>query len=163
LLSHRGLLHRQDLQVELLRLQPTDRVANLRSTSTSAGLGNALAPLCAGACVFPFDLHSRGLNDLTLWIADRKITGLSFPASLFRIWLAALPDGCRLPSLRYVRVAGEPLYGVDVARAAQHLEGDWRICYLLSSTECATVAGRVLNSLRQLEQGVVPVGLPALG
>src|SRR5262249_31657376 len=62
LLSHRGLLHRQDLQVELLRLRPADRVANLLSTSTSAGLGNALAPLCAGACVFPFDLHSRGLH-----------------------------------------------------------------------------------------------------
>jgi acyl-coenzyme A synthetase/AMP-(fatty) acid ligase len=163
LLSHRSLLHCQDLQVEFLRLQPADRVANLRSTSTSAGLGNVLAPLCAGACVFPFDLHSRGLNDLTLWIATRKITGLSFAGSLFRTWVAALPDGCRLPSLRYVRVAGEPLYGVDVARVAQHLESDWRLCYLLSSTECATIAGRVLNSSSQLEQGMVPVGLPARG
>ena len=42
LLTHRALLHRQYFQVELLRLQPADRVANLRSTSTSAGLGNTL-------------------------------------------------------------------------------------------------------------------------
>ena len=163
LLTHRALLHRQDLQVELLRLQPADRVANLRSTSTSAGLGNTLAPLCAGACVLPFDLHSRGLHSLTPWIAARKITGLSFACSLFRTWLTALPDGCRLPSLRYIRVGAEPLYGVDVARAAQHLEGDWRICYQLSSTECPTMAGRIIDSSSQLEPGIVPVGLPMRG
>ena len=140
-----------------------NRVANLWPTSTSAGLGNTLAPLCAGACVLPFDLHSRGLHSLTPWIAARKITGLSFACSLFRTWLAVLPDGCRLPSLRYVRLGGDPLYGVDVARAAQHLRGDWRICYVLSSTECATMAGLILNSSSQLEQGVVPVGFPARG
>src|SRR5262245_3876854 len=163
LLSHRGLLHRQDLQVEFLRLQSADRVANLLSTSTSAGLGNVLAPLCAGACVFPFDLHSRGLHGLILWIATRKITGLSFAGSLFRTWLAVLPEDCRLPSLRYLRLGGEALYAVDVARAAQHLEGDWLICHQLSSTECATIASCILNSSSQLEQGVVPVGLPPRG
>jgi amino acid adenylation domain-containing protein len=159
-LTHRGLLHRQDLQVEFLGLQQADRVANLRPASTSAGLGNTLAPLSAGACVLPFDPHSRGLHSLTPWIAARKITGLSCASSLFRTWLAVLPDGCRFPLLRYVRLGGEPLYGVDVARAAQHLEGDWRICYQLSLTECAAIAGRILDSSSQVEQGAVPVGLP---
>ena len=163
LLTHRGLLHRHDLQAELLGLQQADRVANLWPTSTSAGLGNTLAPLCAGACVLPFDLHSRGLHSLTPWIAAQKITGLSFACSLFRTWLAVLPDGCRLPSLRYVRLGGDPLYGVDVARAAQHLGSDWRICYVLSSTECATMAGLTLNSSSQLGQGAVPVGFPVRG
>jgi acyl-CoA synthetase (AMP-forming)/AMP-acid ligase II/thioesterase domain-containing protein len=160
LLSHRGLLHREDFQVELLGLQQADRVANLRPTSTSAGLGNTLAPLWAGACVFPFDLQSRGLHSLAAWTATRKITGLSCACSLFRTWLAVLPGGCRLPSLRYVRVGGEPLYAMDVARGAQHLEGDWRICYQLSSTECATIAGCILDSSSQLEQGIIPVGAP---
>ena len=163
LLTHRGLLHRHDLQAELLGLQQADRVANLWPTSTSAGLGNTLAPLCAGACVLPFDLRSRGLHSLTPWIAARKITGLSFACSLFRTWLAVLPDGCRLPSLRYVRLGGDPLYGVDVARAAQHLGSDWRICYVLSSAECATMAGLTLNSSSQLGQGAVPVGFPVRG
>jgi amino acid adenylation domain-containing protein len=163
LLTHRGLLHREDFQVEFLGLQQADRVANLRPASTSAGLGNTLAPLYAGACVLPFDPHSRGLHTLTPWIAAQKITGLSCACSLFRTWLAILSDGCRLPSLRYVRVGGEPLYGVDVARAARHLGGDWRICYQLSSTECAVIAGRILDSSSELEQGAVPVGLPVRG
>jgi acyl-coenzyme A synthetase/AMP-(fatty) acid ligase len=109
LLTHLGLLQRADLQVELLGLQQTDRVANLRSASTSAGLRNTLAPLCAGASVLPFDPQSRGLHSLAPWIAERKITGLSCACSLFRTWLAVLPEGCRLPSLRYFHVGGEAL------------------------------------------------------
>jgi amino acid adenylation domain-containing protein len=163
LLTHRGLLHREDFQVESLELQQTDRVANLRPASTSAGLGNTLAALWAGACVLPFDPQSRGLHSLTSWIAARKITGLACACSLFRTWLAVLPDGCRVSSLRYVRLGGEALYGADVARAAQHLAGDWRICYMLSSTECATIAGRILDSSSQLEQGALPVGFPVRG
>src|SRR5262245_25390484 len=61
LLSHCSLLHREDFQVESLGLQQADRVANLRPASTSAGLGNTLAPLWAGACVLPFHPESGGL------------------------------------------------------------------------------------------------------
>src|SRR5262249_36363079 len=164
LLTHRGLLHREDFQVESLGgFQQTDRVAKLSPASTGAGLGITLAPLFARACGVPFDPPSRGLHSLATWIAARKITGLACVCSLFRTWLAVLPDGCRISSLRYVRLGGEPLYGVDVARAAQHLEGDWRICYMLISTECGMIAGRILDSSSQLEQGAVPVGLPLRG
>jgi amino acid adenylation domain-containing protein len=163
LLSHCSLLHREDFQVESLGLQQADRVANLRPASTSAGLGNTLAPLWAGACVLPFHPEIGGLHSLTPWIAARKITGLSCACSLFRTWLAVLPKGCRIPSLGYVRLGGETLYGVDVVRAAQHFEGDWRICYQLSSTECATIAGRILDSSSELKQGAVPIGFPMRG
>ena len=157
-LSHRSALHAPDVRSELLELRADDRVANLRSSGVVAGINTTLLPLLNGACLFPFDLHRRGLHGLTPWLNAQNITGISFSGSLLRTWLSSLDEDIRFPSLRFVSAGAEALYGADVVDLARHMEGDWRIVHTLGSTEAGIIAAEMFDPSSRPERGIVPVG-----
>ena len=116
--SHRSFTRRGDIRRAALGLSRSDRCANVRSGGVSSGFNNTLMPLLVGACLFPFDLHQHGLHKLSAWLLSEKITYISFSGSMLRTWLASLPEDAQFPSLRFIMVGGERLYGQDAARSA---------------------------------------------
>jgi amino acid adenylation domain-containing protein len=161
--SHRSLIRRCDVRYPLFGLGHSDRYANLRSSGVSVGINITLSSLLSGGCLFPFDLHRHGLQKLAAWLVAQKITYVSFSGSLLRTWLALLPDDVRFPALRFVEANSEPLYARDVARMAQHLEGDWRIGHSYASTESGVIAAQVFTSSCLPDAGIVAVGRPVDG
>ena len=162
-INHRSLLRWGDVRYPLFGLGRNDRYANLRSSGVVSGVINSLLPLFCGGTLFPFDLHCHGLQQLTPWLIAQKISHVSFPASLLRTWLASLPDDLRLPALRVVGATGDRLYAQDVIRASRHLEGDWRIGYQYSATECGIIAAQVFTSSWLPDTNIVAVGRPIDG
>lgn len=144
--SHRSLLRRNDIRNKLFPFNCFERSANLRSSATSAGLNATLLPLLSGGCLYPFDLHRRGLQELAPWLIAQKINYIGFSGSLLRSWLSLLPDNTRFPELKCVWMGGEALYARDVVRLSRHLKGDWRIAHTYSSTECGTVTVNVFTA-----------------
>jgi amino acid adenylation domain-containing protein len=161
--SHRSLIRRGDVRYPLFGLGRGDQYANLRSSGVSSGINNTMLPLLSGGCLFPFDLHRRGLHELAPWLIAHKITYVNFSGSLLRTWLGLIPEHLRFPTLRFVGVGGERLYGQDLVRLSQHLEGDWRIGHSYSSTECGTIAAAVFTSSGLSDADIVAVGRPVDG
>jgi len=161
--SHRSLIRRGDVRSSFFKLVPDGRHGNLRSSGVCTGINETFLPLLSGACLFPFDLHRRGLQELAPWLIAQKITYVSFSGSLLRAWLASLPKDVRFPALSFVRATGERLYAQDVIRMSRHLEGDWRIGHSYSSGEAGTIAAQVFTASRLPEPGIVAVGRPVDG
>lgn len=144
--THRGLLRRDDIRNEIFPFKCFERSANLRSSATSAGINATLLPLLSGGCLFPYDLHRRGLQELAPWLVAERISYIGFSGSLLRSWLALLPENIRFPALQCVWMGGEPLYARDVLSLSRHLKDDWRIAHTYSSTECGTVTVNVFTA-----------------
>ncbi|HMI96542.1 MAG TPA: non-ribosomal peptide synthetase [Micropepsaceae bacterium] len=156
--GHRGFLRGIELRGESLRVANGERFVHLRSMGYSAGIKDVFMVLFRGACLFPYDLRTRGLAQLSPWLNDKGITGFMSASSLFRTWLASLNDNDRFPMLRTISASSEPLYGEDILCAARHLTGDWRIAHSLSSTETGTIANLVYGPSSPVEQGIAPAG-----
>src|SRR5258708_30769057 len=62
--THRSLIRRGDVRSSLFGLAPNGRYANLRSSGVCTGINETFLPLLSGACLFPFDLHRQGLQEL---------------------------------------------------------------------------------------------------
>src|SRR5262249_54422972 len=90
--SHRRLIRWGEVRYPLFWFGRCDRYANLRSSAVQAGINNTLLPLLSGGSLFPFDLHRHGIQKLAPWLIAQEITFISFSCSLFRTWLASLPD-----------------------------------------------------------------------
>jgi amino acid adenylation domain-containing protein len=161
--SHRRLVHASDIRNRVARVGRGDRYANLRSSGVSSWIRNSLSPLFSGACLFPFDLHRHGLQQLAPWLIAQKITYVSLSSPLLRTWLALLPKDLRFPALRFVGTTDERLYGEDVIGISRYLEGDWRIGHSYASAECGTVTAQIFTSSRLPDTGIVAVGRPVDG
>jgi amino acid adenylation domain-containing protein len=159
-ISHRSSIRNCGDRNPVAKIGHSDRYANLASSGVYAWIRNSFSPLLSGSCLFPFDLRRHGLQKLTPWLIDQKITYVSFSGSLLRTWLASLPDNLRFPSLRFVGGTGERLYAQDVIRVSRHLEGDWQIGHAYSSTEAGFIATQIFTPLRLPDSGIVAAGCP---
>lgn len=162
-ISHAHLLRGVVNRTRLFEVRPTDRFAHVRSSGSSATVNVLLLPLLNGATLCVFDLHRQGLQNLGPWIVAKKATATLLTGSLLRTWVASLAADFRMPSLRMIGAGSESLYGSDVALAARHLEGDWRIFHYLSSTESGLVACQVMRPNSIPEPGILHVGFPVDG
>jgi len=160
LASHRTAMYSPKVRGAQLQITPNDRIANLRPTSTQAGLSNNFLPLVHGACLLPFDLHTNGLQRLGPWLNEMEVSGLTFTGSLLRTWLAALQPEFRLTTLRFAIATAEPLYAADVQALAQRLSGDWRLMHSLASSETGLTAVNMIGPHNIPQEGVVSVGHP---
>ena len=98
--SHRSLIRNCDVRNMIAGLGPGERYANLRSSGVYSWIRNSFSALLSGGCLFPFDLHRHGLQELAPWLISQKITYVSFSGSLLRTWLASLPEDFHFPALR---------------------------------------------------------------
>jgi surfactin family lipopeptide synthetase A len=83
-INHRSFIHSSHVRNLAAEVGRNDRHANLRSSGVSAGMLNTLLPLLSGGCLYPFDLHCQGLQNLAPWLIAQKITYISFSSSLVR-------------------------------------------------------------------------------
>lgn len=161
LLSQWSMVHGADSMGGPLGIRPGDRVANIRSSGYSAGINNVFLTLLGGGCLLPFDIAEEGMLKFSAFIDDAAITRFTITSSFFRTWIASLPQDHRLRTLSAIWVGGESLTGSDVARAARHLQGDWRLVHGYSSTETHPMVTRTLGPLNPWDDGTIAVRDPA--
>ena len=161
--GHRYLPHFTNVWSQTVQLESRDRVCILYGCGVSSGLNRSLATLLTGACLFPFDVNSRGLNGLAEWIESCRITVLVMAASLFRAWLSCLPADCRFPRLRLIEVATEPVSGIDVSNASRHLENGWKIVNVYGASEVGMIASAAFGPADAVGRGILPVGTSPAG
>ena len=159
-ISHAHLLRSVTNRTRLFEIRATDRFAYVRSVGSSASINVLLLPLLNGSTLCMFDLHREGLQNLGPWMVAENTTVILLTCSLLRTWVASLAEDFRMPSLRLIGAGSESLYGSDVALAARHLEGDWKIFHYLSSTETSLATSRVMGPNNIPEPGILHVGFP---
>ncbi|MEU8814704.1 amino acid adenylation domain-containing protein [Actinoplanes sp. NPDC048796] len=158
--SRQGLAHFLRWQRETFGIGPGDRGAQLTSLSFDVLYRDVLLPVTSGAtlCIPP---ERRDPDLLFAWLRSAGVTYLHAVPSLARAWLATATADRRVPSLRLVFFAGEPLSGLLAGEVRRRI-GAARIVNLYGPTETtlAKVAGVVDP---EAGDGRIPVGEPLPG
>ena len=157
--THKGLSHFLDWQRKCFNVSPTDRCAQLTALSFDVILRDLFLPLTSGAtvCLPPFD--DLTAENVLSWLEAEKITLLHTVPALAQSWLAFMPHGISLKTLRYVFFAGEPLTDTLVRRWRQCFPEAGEVVNLYGPTE-TTLAKTYYRVPDDMRAGIQPIGFP---
>lgn len=164
--SQKGLSHFVHWEVKEFGLDASVRISQLAPTTFDVSLRDIFAPLLAGGilCIPTAEIRSDSQRLLD-WLDAEQISLIHCVPSLFRGLLQELADRPRsdalLTHLRYVLLAGEPLYGVDVQRwrALMGERVELVNLYGPSETTLAKAFHRIREAPREPER-MIPIGQP---
>jgi amino acid adenylation domain-containing protein len=158
--THKSLSHFLGWEQSTVRVDLNDRVAQLTGLSFDVVLRDIFLPLTTGAtlCLPDTALVSHG-HDVVPWMRREQITILHTVPSLAATWLDTLESRARLPDLRWVLMAGEPLTDTLVRRWREQIGNTHTILNLYGPTE-TTLAKCFYTVPINAGSGVQPIGKP---
>ncbi|MEY9913836.1 amino acid adenylation domain-containing protein [Bradyrhizobium japonicum] len=146
-------------QRETFSIGRDDRCAQLTGVSFDVALREIFLPLVSGATLcIPDNPDDLSAATIIPWLAEEKITVLHLTPTVARHWLAQLDAPVRLPRLRYVFFAGEPLTAELVDRWHALLPSDAQIVNLYGPTETTLAKCAYLVPRANRREGVQPIG-----
>jgi len=121
------------------------------------------AALLNGASVFPVEIKERGFAGLREVLKRDEITILTSVTSAFRHFVKSLAQQEYFPTVRLIRLIGEPLYKSDVDAFRKYFSKSCILLNRLGSNETGTFCQYFIDHLTPVMGGVVPVGYPTEG
>jgi amino acid adenylation domain-containing protein len=137
--NHRNVLVEVRNYTADVGIAPDDRLAVWHSFSFANSIRNLYGALMNGAAVFPYDLPSEGLMPLAEWIRRNKITMIHTLATTFRAFVDTLPTDSAFPSVRVLRLGGEPINGDDVQKYKRHFPPPCKLMHVMGPTETLSI------------------------
>jgi acyl-coenzyme A synthetase/AMP-(fatty) acid ligase/thioesterase domain-containing protein len=164
LATHGTLVCNARSYAESAGLCPDDRLTLLARTQYAAGLSAIFGALLNGAVLLPFDVRTRGFRDMRDWMLESGPTIYHSIPTLFRRFCESLPPETRFPSLRIVKLGGEPVLGHDIRLWREHFPPDSTFINGLGLSEANgnLCHFKILGSVGAIP-AVVPVGRPLPG
>ncbi|MEM7331934.1 MAG: amino acid adenylation domain-containing protein [Chloroflexota bacterium] len=156
--SHKGLAHFLAWQRSTFNINSNDRSAQLTGLSFDVVLRDIFTPLTGGAtlCLPPGD---GDLTPSTIlpWMQEENITMLHSVPSLAQTWLAHVPEGITLQSLRLIFSAGEPLMDTFIEQWRSKFPQSGQFINIYGPTE-TTLAKAFYPVPEPPQQGIQPIG-----
>jgi amino acid adenylation domain-containing protein/non-ribosomal peptide synthase protein (TIGR01720 family) len=161
---NKGISHFVHWEIGELGVDSAVRASIFSPPTFDVSLREILVPLLAGGTLVIPDADTRAdATRLAAWLRDRQITLMHAVPSLFRLLTRALRDGGHggVPTLRHACLAGEPLYGADVAAWRAVAGGNTALINLYgpSETSLAKAFHRV-DGETYAPGAIVPIGQP---
>ena len=155
--QHQGLSHFLAWESETFHIGPAHRTAQLSSLSFDPVLRSIFLPLVTGGtlCLPPLDLDIRAPDAVLAWIREEGISVLHAVPSMAQTWIGAASADFQLPDLRFVLMAGEPLYDELARRWQAVFPGE--VINLYGPTE-TTLTKSCYRVPRPPESGMQPIG-----
>ncbi|MGI9648672.1 MAG: AMP-binding protein [Acidimicrobiia bacterium] len=156
--SQPNLVNKADLLAETLAVRPTDRLSLLFSPTTGASTSDIYGALLNGAAVVPFDLQSRGLQDLGGWLTENRVTVLHTLPTVLRRFLEVVDPGSVFRDVRMLVLTGESVLQTDLDLFRRHFSPQTKLVHRLSSTETGGMACLTMDTSTAIEDEILPVG-----
>ncbi|QWR77841.1 amino acid adenylation domain-containing protein [Candidatus Magnetomonas plexicatena] len=147
-------------------LDSSVRVSQYAPITFDASLRDIFVPLLTGGTLcIPQKETKTDMRKLLLWLKERAITVLHCVPSLFRAITKELQyhenGSMPLPSLRYILMAGEPLYEKDVKMWMDVAGTNTQLVNLYGASETTLI--KTFHRITERPQGsnaIIPVGKP---
>ncbi|MBF0518240.1 MAG: amino acid adenylation domain-containing protein [Nitrospirae bacterium] len=147
-------------------LDSSARVSQMAPVTFDASLRDIFVPLLTGGTLCIPQIETKtDMRKLLLWLKNSAITVLHCVPSLFRAITKELQynenGSTPLPSLRYILMAGEPLYERDVKRWMDVAGLSTQLVNLYGASETTLI--KTFHRITEKPQGsnaIIPVGKP---
>ncbi|MFK8185398.1 MAG: amino acid adenylation domain-containing protein [Phormidesmis sp.] len=134
--SHQGLVHFLKWQQHEFKISPTDRIGQLTGLSFDVVLRDIFLPLISGGTLcLPAPDSDLSAAQVIPWLAQQNITVLHTVPTLAKTWVMDRPQGLKLPQLRWVFFAGEPLSHQLVNQWREAFSSEGNLVNLYGPTE----------------------------
>ncbi|AFY74911.1 acyl-CoA synthetase (AMP-forming)/AMP-acid ligase II [Synechococcus sp. PCC 7502] len=153
----RMILHRVYTDTNDLQIKASDRFTMLTSSAFTSSTSDIFNALLTGGTLCVGSILERGLNWLTQWLIDEKITILRLPVSLFQQWIETLTAKDQFPDLRYISPGGK-FYKKDIEKIKRHISDRCYVVQKLASSETSLITRLVISSPTEIKGNNVPVG-----
>jgi amino acid adenylation domain-containing protein len=158
--NHRNVLIEVRNYTSDVRICPDDRLAVWHSFSFANSIRNLYGALMNGAAVFPYDLPGQGLMPLAEWIRKNDITMIHTLATTFHAFVDTLAGNATFPSVRILRLGGEPIDSDDVKKFKCHFPPPCVLMHVMGPTETFSIRRHFISHDWNGDEGKVPVGYP---
>jgi len=156
--TQRNLLHYIRIYQEGQGLSASDRIALLFAYTANIASHEIFSALLHGAAICPYRVSELGVGALADWLADAGITVFGLVPALFRQFTRGLEQPLQLPSLRYVKLIGEPVYRRDFEAFRAWFPSTCTLINRLGSSETGTIRWLFADANTEFEGPNVPVG-----
>jgi amino acid adenylation domain-containing protein len=161
----RGLSHFIQWEMDALAVDEDVRVSQLTPPSFDPFLRDVFLPLCAGGTLcIPADRETLlDSEKLVRWINESRISLVHCTPSLFRSILNQPLCHDSFPALKYIVLAGEPLFPSDIKKWF-HIFGDRiQLVNLYGPTETTLAKFCYFVGPADQDRRIIPVGRPIDG
>lgn len=163
---HKGLGHFINWEIKEFSLDDSIRVSQLAPTTFDVSLRDILVPLLTGGLLcIPSRDDMNNPRRLLFWMKDMGLTLVHCVPSIFRLLIKEIEGfkmpGDALPELKYILLAGEPLYVGDVLKWRSVVGGRIELVNIYGPSE--TTLAKAFNRIREVpyEPGrIIPIGKP---
>ncbi len=189
--NHRNVLHHIRAYTNNLHLNCDDRLTLFSSYCFDASVMDIYGALLNGATLYPIDIKEDGLEDLSRYLADQRITVYHSTPTVYRYFIntvtqtsnngdqvstvsgpgsrRGLParrgagDRVTLPDLRLVVLGGEKVVRTDVESYQRHFSDNCLFVNGLGPTEATVVLQNFIDKQTEFSGASIPVGFPVAG
>ena len=161
--THAYRLHVTRGHTNLVHVCAEDRLSLVHSVSYGSGLVQLFRALLNGASLFPFDLKSRDVDQLTRWVNTEKISIAHLPTSALRQLVDSSEPKASFKSLRVIQVSGSPITREDFEIYREHFLADTFLAIHMGATGGGTICSCVLDKTFSFPATGAPIGFPVEG
>lgn len=164
---HKGLSHFIHWEIGEFEIDSSVRVSQFAPTTFDVSLRDMFVPLIAGGTLcIPLQTDVTNSRRLLHWLQEKRISLTHCVPSLFRLLTKEIEHlGANakniLPDLRYILLAGEPLYSSDVIKWRELMGERIELVNIYGPSE--TTLAKLFYRIRQTPQErgrMIPVGYP---
>ncbi len=156
--NHRNLLFYLRTYIAGFQMSPDDRLTTLFPFHVNGGLHDILLALVTGGALCPWDAKELGFSGLSQWLASERSTILSAVPTAFRQFVTTLADHDRFPTLRLIRLWGEPSFRRDFEAFQRHAPDDGVLVNRIGASETGPVSWQFFRKDTKFEGNNLPVG-----
>lgn len=151
------VLHKYLRMQRVLDIAAGDQVTFFSTFAMGQGVTALMLTWLSGATLCPFDIRRDGVQRLTRWMSERRLTVWMSSATLLRSLMRTLTGTQQFPHLRIVRISGERVLPADVAAAHRHFPAA-SVFVSYATTETGGISIHAAERGAAYDNGVVSVG-----
>jgi len=158
--THRNALRNARAYINGFHISPVDRIPLLASLGTGQGIVTTFNTLLSGSTLYPYNIREKGLDGLTAFLIEERITVLIAASTVFRQFVRTLTGNEEFQDLRLIRLGSEPVIGKDFELYLKHFAEHSVLVNALSATEVGNFTQYIMDKNTEITGNIVPVGLP---
>lgn len=158
--NHRNVLHHIRAYTNALHLAAEDNLLLVASYGFDASVMDIYGALLNGASLYLYDLRNESFEAMADWLQDHQVTVFHCTPTVFRHFIAQLPEDERMTYVRLLVLGGEPAHAEDFAAFKKHFTEQCLFVNGLGPTESTLALQYFLAYGAEPRRQIIPVGHP---
>ncbi|WP_298510756.1 non-ribosomal peptide synthetase [uncultured Kordia sp.] len=156
--TQRNMLHYIRIYTNNVAISNTDNLSVFSTYSFDASVKDIYGAILNGATVSFYAIPEKGLATLGDWLTQEKVSIIHMVPTIYRYFIATLPENKVLETVRLIDLGGEASYASDFETFKKHFPKDAFLVNDYGPTEATIVSQHFLQHSSQMHKSSLHLG-----